>query len=123
MPKYADRILEIVHCSPQHLTAEQIFLEMKKTYPRVALATIYNNLNALSGSGRIRKISTEGSPDRYDRPTRHDHLICRKCGTLSDITLEDLTNMIEKQVGGDILSYDLKINYICPKCRKKEEDL
>ena len=120
MPRYAERIEDIVRNSNMHLTAEQIFMEIKKEYPGIALATIYNNLNTLNESGRIRKISVSGTPDRYDTPQRHDHLVCRICGALADITLKDLTETIEQQVGEEILSYDLKINYICPGCRKKE---
>lgn len=119
MSKYADKIVEIVLNSREHLTAEQVFLEMKKTYPKVVLATIYNNLNMLVSEGKLRRISIEGSPDRYDRTTRHDHMICMKCGALSDITIQDMTQMIERQTGGKILSYDLKINYICSKCKNK----
>lgn len=119
MSKYADKIVEIVLNSREHLTAEQVFLEMKKTYPKVVLATIYNNLNMLVSEGKLRRISIEGSPDRYDRTTRHDHMICMECGALSDITIQDMTQMIEQQTGGKILSYDLKINYICSKCKNK----
>lgn len=122
MARYADKILQIVLHSREHLTAEQIFLQMKEEYPRVVLATIYNNLNALTAEGKIRRVSIEGSPDRYDRMERHDHLVCQKCGALSDVTLQDLTKTLEQQVGQEILSYDLKINYICPECRNKKGD-
>lgn len=37
-----------------------------------------------------------------------------------DICLEDLTETIQKQVGVPMISYDLKINYICEECLKKE---
>ena len=60
-----------------------------------------------------------GSPERYDRPVRHDHMICRECGRLSDITLQDMTKEIEESTGVCIESYDLKIYYICEECRKK----
>ena len=62
-----------------------------------------------------------GSPDRYDKIHRHDHLICKKCGTLSDITFRDITGDLEKQLGEGIISYDLNIFYLCPKCREKSE--
>lgn len=121
MSRYAEKILEIVWRSHEHMTAEQIYLEMKKLYPRIVLATVYNNLNILTADGKIRRVSVEGSPDRYDRTTRHDHLVCQKCGELADVTLQDLTQTLERQVGEVVLSYDLKINYICPKCRQREE--
>ena len=47
MTKYAKKILEIVESSNDHLTAEQIFMQLRETYPTVVLATVYNNLNRL----------------------------------------------------------------------------
>ena len=47
MRKYAELILELVNQSEGHMTAEQLFLKLKKTEPKVVQATVYNNLNAL----------------------------------------------------------------------------
>lgn len=120
MTRYARLILELVDRSEAHMTAEQIFLELKKKEPKVAQATVYNNLNTLYREGLIRKISLEGSPDRYDKTRKHDHLVCKKCGALSDMIFEDLTGRLEKQLGEGILSYDLKVFYLCPKCREEK---
>lgn len=119
MTRYRETILEIVMISEEHMTAEQIFFLLKERFPSVVMATVYNNLNYLYEQGYIRKISLEGQPERYDKNTRHDHLICRRCGRLADIMLTDLTAELEKQVGFPIDGYDLKIQYICPQCRKK----
>ncbi len=117
--RYENVILEIVNYSNEHMTAEQIFFELKKKYPSVVLATVYNNLNNLYKQGKIRKISIEGCPDRYDKIIRHDHLICSCCGKLSDIFLSDITKELEKQVGFGIEGYDLKIQYVCDECHSK----
>lgn len=119
MTKYAKKILELINRSKVHMTAEEIFLELKKTEPKVVQATVYNNLNTLYREGLIRRLSIEGSPDRYDKILRHDHLVCKMCGALSDITFQDMTGELEKQLGEGILSYDLKVYYLCPKCREK----
>ena len=84
--------------------------------------SLYNNLNRLWQDDLIRKVSVEGMPDRYDRIQRHDHLICRRCGKLSDIDLGDLTAELEKKAGISILSYDLKLNYLCEECRKEIQE-
>ena len=122
MTKYAKKILEIVESSCSHLTAEQVFEQLRETYPSVVLATVYNNLNRLWEEDRIRKISVEGMPDRYDRIVRHDHLVCRKCGRLLNVDLGDLTEQLEKKAGIPILSYDLKLVFLCEACRKKSQE-
>lgn len=118
--KYAKKILEIVEQSRDHMTAEQIFIELRRSCPTVVLATVYNNLNRLWQEERIRKVSVEGMPDRYDRALRHDHLICKECGKLLDVDLGDLTVQLERKAGTAILSYDLKLVYLCDECRNKK---
>ena len=121
MTKYEKEIYRLITKSAEHMTAEQVFSEVKKIYPSVSLATIYNNLNKLNEAGMIRKITVEGSPDRYDRAVKHDHIVCRRCGKLLDVQFRDLTDMLESQMGGNFLFYDLKVYYICPECREKEK--
>ena len=121
MTKYEEKIWQIVEASRCHMTAEQIFTELRRTYPKVVLATVYNNLNRLWEDGRIRKVSVEGMPDRYDRIERHDHLVCRCCGKLLDLDLTDLTEQLQKQVGVPLLAYDLKLIYLCEECRAKQK--
>ena len=119
--RYESKILEIISSSHAHMTADQVFFTLKQEYPGVVLATVYNNLNSLCQQGKIRKISVEGCPDRYDRNTRHDHLVCRRCGSLADIHLEDITAQLEQQTGFAIDGYDLKIQYLCPRCRAAQD--
>ena len=121
MTKYAQQILDIINASSDHLTAEKIYLRLKASNSRVVLATVYNNLNLLYEQDQIRKVSVEGCPDRYDKIIKHDHLVCKKCGMLSDIHLSDLTVHLQAQIPEEIISYDLKVNYICPACRNKGE--
>lgn len=122
MTKRAEQILEIVNHSQEHLSAEQIFLCLKETNKGAALATVYNNLSYLFHEGLIKKISVEGCPDRYDKVRRHDHLVCRRCGKLTDVDLDDLTETLQKQVGVLMLSYDLKVYYLCEECSKIENE-
>ena len=117
MTKYAKLILDIINTSDDHPTAEQIFIRLKEQCPSVVMATVYNNLNSLTEHGLIRKLSFINSSDRYDNIRPHDHLICRKCGTLKDIHLTDFTDAIQQQIGIPIDSDDLNIYYTCDSCK------
>ena len=118
MKKNAQLILDIIAHSSDHLTAEQIHMALLESGNRMALATVYNNLAALYSEGQIRKVCVEGYPDRYDKMTRHDHLVCRVCGKLADICFKDLTELLQSQTDEELLSYDLQVSYICPACRR-----
>lgn len=122
MTKYEKEIYEIVNASHSHMTAEQIFEVLRERRPQVVLATVYNNLNRLWDAGLIRRLSLDGMPDRYDRVERHDHLICKKCGKLTDIRLDDMTGILQAQLETPIIFYDLRLMYICEDCRKNAED-
>ena len=50
MPKYAEEILAAVTELQQHPTAEQVFLEMKREHPGIALGPVY--LPHLQGKGK-----------------------------------------------------------------------
>lgn len=119
--RYKDEILAVINNTNEHVSAEEIFFKLKNKHSAVAMATVYNNLNSLHQEGAIRKISIEGQPDRYDRNTIHDHLVCAKCGKLSDIFMSDLTASLESQLGFHIQGYDLRVKYLCPDCKKKYE--
>lgn len=118
MTRYEKEIYDIINVSEDHLTAEQLFRKMKEKYPRIVLATVYNNVNKLWESGLIHKVSVEGMPDRYDRVVRHDHLVCKSCGRLTDICFDDMTAALRERLGEDFLYYDLKVFGICPACRE-----
>lgn len=120
MTTYEQEIYHIITGSTDHWTVEQIYAQLKNQYPKVALATVYNNVNKLWKAGLIRKVTVENMPDRYDRVLKHDHLVCQRCGKLADVSLDDLTASLRRQLGEDVLSYDLKVFYLCPDCRKQQ---
>lgn len=118
MTKQRLAVLEAVQRMGNHPTAEEICCEVRKVLPGVAVATVYNNLNALTGLGLVRRVRTSGQPDRYDRNlSPHDHLICDRCGAFSDISLGDLQSELEARAGFPLNFYELSLHYLCPACR------
>ena len=84
----------------------------------IALATVYNNLNALYSDGQIGKVKVPNSADLFDRsPILHDHLICKNCKFVKDITIPDFLKHLKESLGEDIISYDLHLEYLCEKCK------
>ena len=123
MTKHGKLILNAVLDSHDHLTAEQIYQILRTSGVSISLATVYNNLKTLTEQGYLRKITVDGSPDRYDQPADHQHLVCVRCGRLQDLPLQDLTPVLEKQTGRPILSYDLRVSYLCDSCRQASDSV
>ena len=120
MTKYGKSILEIINNSTEHPTAEQVFFELKKQYPAVAMATVYNNLNSLYKEHQIRKLSIRGQTDRYDKNTRHDHLVCTQCGSVHDLHFHVLSDEILRETGVEAEGYELIVYHTCLDCRAKQ---
>ena len=79
-------LMEILSRHKDHPSADQLYLEARKTLPRISLGTIYRNLEILSRNGSILKIETAGGQKRYDpNPLPHPHFRCTRCGILEDV--------------------------------------
>lgn len=117
MTKQRALILRIIRESKRHLTADQIYQEAIKEMPGIALATVYNNLIRLAEAGEIKKITFCGQTDRYDKNNiPHIHLICDRCGRVSDHPSEGIKEEMEGRLGFPIEEYELAIHYRCPEC-------
>ncbi len=121
MSKHGQLIYELICASRDHPTAEEVYLLAKNSTPKIAMATVYNNLNKLVAEGRIRRLGTAGEADRYDNATPHDHMQCVSCGRLHDLFLEDLRPSISLFTKEEVLSYDLTVRYLCAACKEKKQ--
>ncbi len=113
-------ILEMVSNANNHPTAEDIYQQARAEGKRMSMATVYNNLNTLVKEGLIRRLTIDGKSDHFDKTSRHDHLVCSRCGKIRDLKLEDMTAMLERTSGERLKSYDLKLIYVCKECSNKK---
>lgn len=112
-------IMKIINESDLHLNAEQIFNLAREEMPGIAMATIYNNLKYLSDHNFIRKIGVADGADFYDKSLKpHDHIICEKCGKISDINHGGLKEGLERALGFRITGYELNVSYVCTDCKR-----
>ncbi|MBQ8309735.1 MAG: transcriptional repressor [Clostridia bacterium] len=119
MTKQRELIISILKQSDRHLTADEIFFLAKLKMPSIAMATIYNNLNAMNEAGLIKRLHIDGVADCFDKIVEpHDHLLCDKCGKISDIQLPSLSDTLEEHIGAEIEDYELTVHYVCPECRR-----
>ncbi len=110
-------VLQVLRDSEGHLQADEIFKRVKVYYPNMVLATVYNNLHALTEDGYIGHIKTATGADFYDKtPTPHEHALCTMCGKLIDADLGDFAAILRKSASIPIVSYDLILHTVCPDC-------
>ncbi len=118
MTRQRELILQILSQSDRHLTADEVFFLAKLKMPSIAMATVYNNLNAMNEAGIINRVHMDGGADCFERTTdKHDHMICDVCGKLTNVRFPELQAHLQSALGREIDSYDLTIHCVCPDCR------
>ena len=120
--KQKSLVLEIVSATCDHKTAEEIYLAAKEKMPQIAMGTVYRNLAIMEEEGEVGKVVFPSAPARYDKTgIRHGHLVCGKCGRMTDLPLEGLTDYLKDVTEGPVLDYRLTVYTVCEKCRKKSD--
>ena len=86
--KQRQAVLQVIHESEDHLTANEVFEHARRILPGISFATVYNSLRYLKQEGQSGEITFGTGASRYDRNhVRHDHAICNACGKLVDLDL------------------------------------
>ncbi len=126
--KPREAILSIFGERKQHISAEKLFQELKERGEELSLSTVYLNLRVLSTAGLLREFQGGNGETVFDNNTSpHDHLVCKVCGTVTDIPLTYIENAsIHRQLHANAKQYakgwnidepDLILQGICPTCR------
>lgn len=104
-----------------HPTAEEVFLAVKPKLPKISLATVYKNLEALVICGAASKLTYGDGSARYDiRTDHHYHTRCLKCGRVSDLEASagrELLKQIKPKSGFEVKDYRLELIGYCRDCR------
>ena len=105
-----------------HPTAEEVFRHVRRKLPRISLATVYKNLEALVACGAITRLTYGDAAARYDiRTDHHYHTRCLNCGGLWDLDAARgarLLEQIKPHPGFEVRDYRLELLGLCANCRE-----
>jgi len=105
-----------------HPTAEEVFFAVKPKLPRISLATVYKNLEALVKCGVVSKLTYGDASARYDiRTDHHYHTRCLECGKVCDLDAHEgaeFLKRIKPQAGFEVKDYRLELLGYCRECRR-----
>lgn len=119
-------ILDELKRTRTHPTADELYTRVKKRLPRISLATVYRNLETLSGAGLVAKLEITGRQKRFDwNQQPHDHITCTVCHRIDDILPtagagRSCAMPIDQQ-GYDLTGWRVEYFGICPSCQYKRE--
>lgn len=130
--KHRALVLECIRSAGgRHMTAEQVYDEVRQVHPGIGVATVYRNLRQLEAAGSIVKSSVgEGTAAIYELAGpeglhSHHHLICLACGRVQDLAadlLDAIEAHVEKKNGFKVKDHRLKIYGICRECSIGEQE-
>lgn len=118
-------IADIILGSVNHLSAEDIMLELGARGASVGTATVYRTLEVLLRSGLVVERDFGEGFKRFEASRgvpHHEHLLCTLCGRVTefrDERLERMTMLIAEQHGYARQRHRLVISGICGECRAR----
>jgi len=116
-------IIDAIHETEVHLTAEEIIAHVQARMPQVHKSTIYRTLELLEGAGCVFK-SELGDHSIYHHAEEghHHHLVCSRCGKNIECD-EDLFTSVEESLAE---KYGFRVDFnhlvmsgLCKECRSK----
>ena len=114
-------VLDVVTNADRHLTAAEIFEQVRQKDPRIGYGTVYRSLHLLVEHGLIQELTFADQASRYDgRTDRHDHVHCTICGALFDVEVPVALmarHVAEERSGFAISSHHTVFSGQCPTCR------
>lgn len=119
--KQREAILKVLRNSKSHPTALQVYDEVRKEIPNISLGTVYRNLAVLVEDGEILSVVVGDGNDHFDGDNSfHLHLHCKKCGSITDVPVDDKTLEVMSGKEGFCIEKAVCVVYgICRNCNGK----
>ena len=104
-----------------HPTAEALHSKLQVAMSSLSQATVYRILEFFERERLVRRVSTTAGAGRFDANTsRHQHLVCRSCGRMTDYEAEaPAVYRLPSQMIGQFVAeeVDIRIVGLCRDCR------
>jgi Fur family peroxide stress response transcriptional regulator len=112
------QVYEVLMDKRDHPTATEVFLRAQKQMPSISLATVYNCLETMVGSGLVKAVHVDREPTRFCANLKeHGHFHCTECGHISDIDFSQTQDKGWKLPSGFLITqHDLTLRGICADC-------
>jgi Fe2+ or Zn2+ uptake regulation protein len=92
-------------------------------------SSVYRNLTVLADAGVVRRVVGTDEHARFelaeDLAGHHHHLLCRSCGSVSDVTaaprleraLSEAARLAAEEVGFEVTEHRIDLVGVCSACR------
>ncbi len=115
-----ERIMEALKSLKRAISAQDLYIELRKRKQDMGLATVYRSLEALKlqGEVQVRTLSNGESVYSPIQSDRH-HLTCVSCGAsipIDECPVHDLERQLEKAHQFKVYYHTLEFFGLCDRC-------
>ena len=127
-----ETVLNILNRTDKHLSVDEVFAVVNRSYPGIGIATIYRTLDLLSRMGLVSKFEFGDGKSRYElaesKKGHHHHLVCNGCGRIIDYSdfinkevkfVRELEKELAEKHKFKINSHQIHFYGICKECTNK----
>jgi Fur family ferric uptake transcriptional regulator len=117
-----DEIAQAFYRMGRHISAEELYGEVKQANPHVGYATIYRTLKLLKECELVSERHFDEGQARYEvlGERHHDHFICERCGRIIEFEnpqIERLQQAIAQEIGASLTRHKVELYGLCRDCR------
>ncbi len=92
MRKHQYREIICNTCECRHLSADDIYEEVRRKSPEIGRATVYRNIEAMAEEGMLRRFPGIHGKTYYEcNPHTHAHLVDEMSGIFCDFPIENIS--------------------------------
>ncbi len=103
-----------------HIDIDNLYIEVKKQFSSISLATLYKNINLMIKNSLIKEVKVPALKSKYEIiKETHAHILCTKCNEFEDIEFkcESLFSDVERDTSYKINDSDFIFSGLCRKCQ------
>jgi len=117
-----DDIARVFFRIDRHVSAEELYAEVKQVSPHVGYATIYRTLKLLKECELVYERHFNDGQARYEPVStrHHDHFICERCGRIIEFEnarIEKLQEAVARELGVVLTRHKMELYGLCRDCR------
>lgn len=119
-------VAELVLGAHDHPSADTLRRELERQGERVGTATIYRTLDLMLDAGCIAAHDFGDGRRRFEpmaAQARHEHLICRRCGRVTEFSnapLERMMQLVADEHGFRHERHRVEVHGLCPDCQRRD---
>ena len=112
-------IMAFLEGNVQHPSADDVYRAVKRAFPTMSFATVYNTLETLKQRGTLIELTGDPDKKRFDPNTApHHHLICTGCRKIVDVMADIQLDADESAFAGfQVTGKHIEFTGLCPDCQ------